>query len=338
MSGKGSSAGSRIKAGSSSLMPSSSKPEFPFKQILEDLFRDGSYSDMEIVCNGFTFKAHRAVVCTQSEFFSAAFKSDFKEAKSRTVELPDDDFETIERVLSFLYLQEYDENGHLMALDSKAIVPSSSTDGSSAKDEKRTRTTDAGLNNVRVYVAADKFGIPLLQSLAAEKFTRWANSNWDSTEFLRDIEEIMTITPPHDRTLRDILADVISKNLQLFAANKDFLALIENFGGLGSAILFKLVDSDLVKAPEPQKLFSPTSTSFGKTNSTTTGNFVVVHAVHGIDVKTIHSSSEWLIVIGSGSGIFLPKSFLYFLAKMYDIVTPLLLSRHLPAEEPQLYK
>lgn len=87
MSDIGSSAGSRIKAGSSSLMPSSSKPEFPFKQILEDLFRDGSYSDMEIVCNGFTFKAHRAVVCTQSDFFSAAFKSDFKVSRLPTISL-----------------------------------------------------------------------------------------------------------------------------------------------------------------------------------------------------------------------------------------------------------
>ncbi|EGD96081.1 hypothetical protein TESG_03541 [Trichophyton tonsurans CBS 112818] len=267
MSSIGPFAGSDISTGSSSLMPSSPTPEFPFKQILKDLFRDGSYSDMEIVCNGFTFKAHRAVVCTQSDFFKAVFKSDFKEAKSRTVELPDDDFETIERVLSFLYLQEYDDNGHLMTWDSKVVVPSSSTDGSSAKsDEKQAKTSDAGLNNVRVYVAADKFGIPLLQTLAAKKFTRWANNTWDSMRFLPDIEEILTITPPHDRTLREILADVISKNLNWFASRKDFRAVIENSGSLGSAVLFKLVNSGLVKVPEPQ-IFSPSSMTFGKTNA-----------------------------------------------------------------------
>ncbi|EZG02978.1 hypothetical protein H106_06508 [Trichophyton rubrum CBS 735.88] len=260
-------AGSSLSTGSLSLMLFSPRPEFTFKQILKDLLRYGSYSDMEIVCNGFTFKAHRAVVCTQSDFFNAAFNGGFKEAKSRTVELPDDDSETIERVLSFLYLQEYDEKGHLMALDSQITVAPSSTDGSSARnDEEQSKTTDAGLNNAQVYVAADKFGIPLLQALAAEKFTRWAHSNWNSKEFLQDIEEIMIISPPHDRTLRNILADIISKNLNWFGVRKDFLALIENFGGLGSAVLFKLVDSGLVKAPESQQIFSPLSMTLGKTN------------------------------------------------------------------------
>lgn len=42
---------------------------------------------MEIVCNGFTFKAHRAVVCTQSDFFNAAFNGGFKVSRLPTIPL-----------------------------------------------------------------------------------------------------------------------------------------------------------------------------------------------------------------------------------------------------------
>ncbi|EFR02111.1 hypothetical protein MGYG_05113 [Nannizzia gypsea CBS 118893] len=247
-------------------IPLSITPESPFKQTMKALLRDGSYSDMTITCNGFIFKTHRAIVCTQSQFFKAALDGDFKEATLRTVDLPDDDHQTIQRVISFLYLQEYPESNNSVFWNLRTIVPSSTT-GSTNDDEKKTKTANEGSNNVRVYVAADKFGIPLLKTLAAKNFTRWVETNWKSTEFPTVVEEVMATVPPHDLTLRNILADIISKNLKWFAVRPDFLAIIENFGGLGSAVIFKLVDSGLVKTPETKNLFSPSSSSFfGTTN------------------------------------------------------------------------
>lgn len=47
----------------------------------------------------------------------------------------------------------------------------------------------------------------------------------------------------------------------------------------------------------------------------------MLHAVHGIDVKVIHSSMGRLIVIGSGSGIFLPKGSCIFLPRCMNSYT-----------------
>ena len=46
--------------------------------FLKDLLLSGEYSDMKIVTNGFTFNVHRAIVCSQSDFFKAAMGSGFK--------------------------------------------------------------------------------------------------------------------------------------------------------------------------------------------------------------------------------------------------------------------
>lgn len=42
------------------------------------LFMEDRFSDVTIVCQEMTFKAHRAIICTQSCFFDAALKHGFK--------------------------------------------------------------------------------------------------------------------------------------------------------------------------------------------------------------------------------------------------------------------
>ncbi|KAK7415696.1 hypothetical protein QQX98_005731 [Neonectria punicea] len=74
---------------------------------LSKLLLSEKFSDMTILCGGHEFKAHRAIVCTQSSFFDGAFSTSFKEAASKTIELPEDDPEVIKRFLEFLYTGSY---------------------------------------------------------------------------------------------------------------------------------------------------------------------------------------------------------------------------------------
>ncbi|KAH6958091.1 BTB/POZ protein [Fusarium avenaceum] len=76
---------------------------------LSTLLGSDKFSDMTIICGGREFKAHRAVVCTQSSFFDKAMCSNFKEATSRVVELPEDDPDVVERFLEFLYTGTYSD-------------------------------------------------------------------------------------------------------------------------------------------------------------------------------------------------------------------------------------
>ncbi|RSL71874.1 hypothetical protein CEP54_001185 [Fusarium duplospermum] len=95
---------------------------------LSTLLHSEKFSDMTIRCGGRDFKAHRAIVCTQSKFFDRALSSNFKvschtweagallmtsplqEAASRIVELPDDDPDVLERFLEFLYTGAYSDD------------------------------------------------------------------------------------------------------------------------------------------------------------------------------------------------------------------------------------
>ncbi|KAK2827853.1 hypothetical protein FQN49_007277 [Arthroderma sp. PD_2] len=229
-----------------------------FKEVMKDLLVHGSYSDMEITCQGFTFKVHRNVVCTQSHFFKSALSGDFKEATERAISLPDDGVETIERVLSYLYLQDYHESGHIVPLKSNENKSHkiSEIDAETAENDPNSDAEDGSANsetiavvasnNVLVYIAADKFGIIPLKSLAAERFTRWVDANWESGPFLGIVEEVMTLVPPHDSVIRNILADAISKNLRRLVSQGAILPLIETFGSLGSAVIARLVETDRV--------------------------------------------------------------------------------------------
>lgn len=53
----------------------SGHPHWP---IFGAFLEDGKFSDLTIVCGDRTFKAHRIVVCAQSEFFDVACSSLFK--------------------------------------------------------------------------------------------------------------------------------------------------------------------------------------------------------------------------------------------------------------------
>ncbi|KAK1994716.1 POZ domain-containing protein [Colletotrichum falcatum] len=76
---------------------------------LSGLFLSNKYADMTITCNGSTFKAHRAIVCSQSSFFDKAFSAPFMEAASGTIDLPEDDPTILRRLLEFLYTGNYDD-------------------------------------------------------------------------------------------------------------------------------------------------------------------------------------------------------------------------------------
>jgi hypothetical protein len=42
------------------------------------LYKDGKYSDLSIVCGESTYRAHKALLCTRSQFFAKACDGGFK--------------------------------------------------------------------------------------------------------------------------------------------------------------------------------------------------------------------------------------------------------------------
>lgn len=46
--------------------------------LMRELLLGGQFSDVDIICQGVTFRAHRIIICPQSHFLDAAFNGGFK--------------------------------------------------------------------------------------------------------------------------------------------------------------------------------------------------------------------------------------------------------------------
>ncbi|GAD98475.1 conserved hypothetical protein [Paecilomyces variotii No. 5] len=234
------------------------------RKIMEDLLSHGEYSDMKVTCQGVIFNVHRAIVCTQSHFFASAMNSGFEESDTRTVNLPDDDPDTIGRIFAFMYLQDYDDEPLVELKDATESVKVESESSPAPMDNSESESSEdyssdierkriIAHNNILVYVTADKFGIVPLRYLAGKKFASWANSNWGCDAFYDIVQVVMTSSPPHDNYLRDVVVDVISENIISLVRLGSILPLMDAHGTLGSAVMAKLVGNGRIKASKEEQ-------------------------------------------------------------------------------------
>jgi hypothetical protein len=100
----------------------------------------------------------------------------FQEFIEQTINLEEDTPTTIERVLSFLYVRKYNHDQHEVFYQLLANPNSSIDDYDSNSPEEKLNDIEtlkqAALSNIQVFVAADKFGIDPLKSLATDKFSQ----------------------------------------------------------------------------------------------------------------------------------------------------------------------
>lgn len=86
---------------------------------------------------------------------------------------------------------------------------------------------------MEVFIAADKFGIEPLKSLATQKFSRWATANWNSPIFPDVVHEVMTSVPSHESSLREIIVDVISTHITDLIEDQRYFISWTHSGALG---------------------------------------------------------------------------------------------------------
>lgn len=238
--------------------------------VMKDILRTGKYSDFTIKCEGHQFKVHQVIVCSQSPFFDAAVCGGFQvgstayykisssnfeqEASDKIVDLPDDDFHTIRRLISYLYLQDFDQDGSgssYQVLNETGIVDHAIREGSpmeinitetpETKAPSAAGTDEVPYNNLHVYVAADKFGIDSLKNLARDRLASWLQRNWDKEEFPQVVRSVFQSLPPHESQLPDIITHLISEKAEDLLKQESVLDLLQEFGGLAIAVLKEVV-------------------------------------------------------------------------------------------------
>jgi hypothetical protein len=114
-----------------------------------------------------------------------------QENREGKIELRDEGADTVKRFLSYMYLQDYDQGDGRLTLnersetgvvgntdtesciqDANTVQPSMVTEAASATEVKKLAH-----NNLRVYIAADKFGTYPLKKLAKDRLASWAEKN-----------------------------------------------------------------------------------------------------------------------------------------------------------------
>lgn len=72
--------------------------------------------------------------------------------------MPDDDSETIEGVISYLYMKDYQEDGHIVPLDGISEPEQTENKTATGKPAHVDARRVIGSNHVQIYIAADILG------------------------------------------------------------------------------------------------------------------------------------------------------------------------------------
>ncbi|KAG4277783.1 hypothetical protein FPRO04_07026 [Fusarium proliferatum] len=195
------------------------------------LLFDGAYSDISIVCGGREFKVHRAIVCTQCEWFAEAFTTPPKKRTIRSLTL-DEDPEVFQHLLEFLYTGTYTTQKPMTSHEAERAkeiqdrlsgYPRCPIEKDIAKDnvpERPVRRSNRLLSTtpapaqtqptakspsdspheiilaMNLCIMAHKYNIPALQLLCQDRFyttarNRWVNRTWTDWEATQEFEDVV---------------------------------------------------------------------------------------------------------------------------------------------------
>ncbi len=191
-----------------------------------------------------------------------------QEAFTGKIDLKEDDLETVNRMIIYLYTLDYDD-GVQVDFDSNNVwvafkgdppgFPKTTQHATStnlpagARVIVKSDMEQAMQNNVLVYAMADKFNIPELKLLAKNKFAACANLHWPPTNFNHLVTTVYTTTPETDHDLRDVVARLASIKLEEVQALEDFQTTAADLGSFSLDLLKNVVIKNSAERKEHQR-------------------------------------------------------------------------------------
>ncbi|RDL31410.1 uncharacterized protein BP5553_09619 [Venustampulla echinocandica] len=201
---------------------------------LAQLLSSKKYSDLKLVCQGQEFNVHKAIVCSQSPVLAAAVDGDFQEARTNTIDIKEFDAWTVERMVAFMYMKDYDLDAEERQLES-VFEPDNTTVGAIDQDDKDDSslppstpldshlTAPPGvilLGHVQVNAIADYYNVPLLKELANTKIQRILDEDWSPNGFLDAVKGVLHSTS--DIELHKIMASTATQHVDELIELDDF--------------------------------------------------------------------------------------------------------------------
>ncbi|KAK4500017.1 hypothetical protein PRZ48_008203 [Zasmidium cellare] len=215
---------------------------------LENLAKDTESADYTITCCGRHFKVHKHVLSLHSEYFARLFKSQYKESSTNCIDLVDDPLAAVKSMIEYFYRFTYDwkvvESGQCADQDT-ALDNFASSDAPRAPDQLPSSHLQ---HHADVYTLADKYDIPGLKVMAANRFESQAcfftgpSSTITShvIDLLKVVPHVYTYTPPNEQGLRPTIVrawrrvpDTISSTL----GDERLRQLLEKFPDLATDLV-----------------------------------------------------------------------------------------------------
>ncbi|KAL8928998.1 MAG: hypothetical protein Q9208_001441 [Pyrenodesmia sp. 3 TL-2023] len=200
-------------------------------------------SDLIVRCGNASFDVHKAVIYPQSTLFAAQdhaytlITSSSSTSPSRcVVALQDEIASTIERLLSYFYTGEYDDDGaahHNPFFACRRNVVSLGQ-----------WRHDTMLLHANMYAAGGKYGVLPLKAAAEAKFKAIAKQSWPFQEFHLIIAKKYASTPNEDRGLRDVIFQLCVDHLEEVSAGSCWKEIMahESAMALGVELVPKIVE------------------------------------------------------------------------------------------------
>ena len=147
-----------------------------------------------------------------------------QEGISGTIDLRDDDPDTVNRMLEYLYTIDYKDDHDV----SNPFNP---------------RTMESSLVvNANVYAIAEKYDVRALKSLAEQKFAEALETQWNSDSLPVAVEIVYTTTPSSDRGLRDCITRLIERHRNDLLKKKGFLQAVGANGDFAIDVVKAVTD------------------------------------------------------------------------------------------------
>jgi hypothetical protein len=214
------------------------------------LFGNDEYADLEIRCEGRSFKVHKAIICTASSVIASACRHAMQEKNTGVIEHTQYDAKSLERLISYVYTQDYTvDNSSSTEPPNKAprIDLIDSDDDSMLKPPDPSTVNERLIGHIRVYAIADYYGIDGLKDLATSR-----------VEVICDREELQprgfldVVKEVHGSTLNNtggfsgwlcVMAQISSDTLIKDQAFMEELALADGAQGFAVELLGNLAES-----------------------------------------------------------------------------------------------
>ncbi|KAI0815425.1 hypothetical protein GGR55DRAFT_628824 [Xylaria sp. FL0064] len=192
----------------SSSMDESDEPTRELMSSLRELYYSGEYSDLTISCGQSCYRVHKALVCPQSDFFTAACGGGFKEMREGIVDLPDDDPWAVKMMVDYFYHFEYD----IQSVREPSQISSEATHASFGET---SQIPSSLVLHTMVYALAEKYNIPGLKDFALQEFKAAVAEHLAAPSFLEAAKEAYASTIEADRGLRDVVVTTFYEHPEL---------------------------------------------------------------------------------------------------------------------------